>query len=475
MFVSVVKFQNGEINYLNSDATWHTLLTVRAYSETPISVHKFLPIVSLGNPEDKNIPWGACVPDKFGNYYYTSFSPATYILPFLFFKLFRLSVSESSLYLFNSLLFALSAALWICFLQKLFAKNENAFFISMVGALVYIFSPELFHGMGIVYWAQSLFQVSFVLQLLAYYAYRFENKKNAKIGFYLRCRLNPYIEWTGYVANVGFAIAEFALLFTTDKKSAFREVFVIGFLTILSFALFCSHYLLNVDAKIFFKTVKSRFFARNITTSTPIASVIGGYVDSFKWIWLYILLFSSFLIVKTGKIVFQKRIFLFLTLFPILENVIMKQHAVSYTYDRMKLAFFLSLFACILTVNVLDSCKNLRIAQTTAISILALLCILNLNSYIHSQKYIWQTDYRTANQEFATYINENYSDSVLGLEGYSVRGYANMLFGRGIYEWRNRDTLIEIAASTGKKYAVILKAQAVRGICTSSLLLKLLT
>lgn len=46
--VSFVKYRGGEVNYLNSDATWHTLLTMEAYEETPISVHKFLPIVSLG-------------------------------------------------------------------------------------------------------------------------------------------------------------------------------------------------------------------------------------------------------------------------------------------------------------------------------------------------------------------------------------------------------------------------------------------
>lgn len=61
--VSVLKFRGGEIDYCNSDATWHTLLTVRAYDETPISAHLFLPIFTFGDEKDKGIPWGATLSD----------------------------------------------------------------------------------------------------------------------------------------------------------------------------------------------------------------------------------------------------------------------------------------------------------------------------------------------------------------------------------------------------------------------------
>lgn len=33
-----MKYSKGEIDYHNSDATWHTLLTVTAYNETPIAM-----------------------------------------------------------------------------------------------------------------------------------------------------------------------------------------------------------------------------------------------------------------------------------------------------------------------------------------------------------------------------------------------------------------------------------------------------
>ena len=35
-FSAVLRYRTGEIDYLNSDATWHTLLTIEAYNETPV-------------------------------------------------------------------------------------------------------------------------------------------------------------------------------------------------------------------------------------------------------------------------------------------------------------------------------------------------------------------------------------------------------------------------------------------------------
>ena len=463
MACSAFKYSKGEVNYLNSDATWHTLLTVQAYSETPFRIHKFLPIVSLGSPDDKNIPWGACVPDKHGNFYYTSFSPVAYILPFLFFKTFHLPVSEMSLYLLNSLLYALSAILWLLLLQKIFKKSPLAEYISFFGTIVYAFSPELFHGMGIVYWSQSVFQVSFILQLLCYYNWRFEKSEKYRFLFYAFCLLNPYIEWSGFVANGGFAVAELVNHWRTDKHKAICSFCIIGFITCLSFALFCFHYLLNVNPRIFFATVKRRFFARNITTAVRLLSLVVGYLYSFSWMWgaFFVLLAVScrkrkfFIESFTGH-----RTLLFLTLFPVLENLIMKEHAVSYTYDRMKLAFFISLCACILLCNIFSNCKNIRRAKIL-IAILIVFCgVANIKSYKNNLRYIWNADYRVANKQFADYINTHYSDAVFGLQDLSVRGYANMLFDCGIYERANKENLIEIAKTKDKNYVVLLHAES---------------
>ena len=107
LFSSLLRFPKDfqNINFTNADATYHTLLTMQAYDETDASIHHYLPIVTLGKNSDKHIPWGATIPDKYGNYYYTSFSPFGFFLPYLFCKLFSLPIEFTSLYVFNSILY----------------------------------------------------------------------------------------------------------------------------------------------------------------------------------------------------------------------------------------------------------------------------------------------------------------------------------------------------------------------------------
>lgn len=84
--------------FYNSDATYHVLLTMKCYEETPVSVHKFVPLVSLGQERDKGISWGATVPDQYGNYYYTSFSAAGFAFPYLVLKAAHIPLSMGALY-----------------------------------------------------------------------------------------------------------------------------------------------------------------------------------------------------------------------------------------------------------------------------------------------------------------------------------------------------------------------------------------
>lgn len=352
LIVFSVKYKDTDnINYKNSDATWHTLLTIKAYDETPLSVHKFLPIVSLGGKDDKGISWGATVSDELGNYYYTSFSPAGYVLPFLFIKLFHLPISENSLYLFNAVLSILLVLLWSYFIYSLYYDNKYKSLIAIIGAITLLLMPEILHGMGIVYWHQAVMQVMLLAQILAYY--KSNKSKTAKVVFYIICIINPYVEWTGYVANAGFMIVE---LFKQWKDNRWKAICLsefIGFLTIISFGIFVLHYCTVIDTNLFFEALKNRFFARNFRVSQPISELLLGYIDSFKYAWivLMVLFIVTILIYKNLSCIKQtvlwKNKYLYaLFVFPVLENFIMKEHAISYSYDRMKFGFIIVLIIC---------------------------------------------------------------------------------------------------------------------------------
>lgn len=145
--------------------------------------------------------------------------------------------------------------------------------------------------------------------------------------------------------------------------------------------------------------------------------------------------------------------------FPILENIIMKQHALEYTYDRMKASFLLSFLICEMIHQLLLNCENKKMTAIVASGLVITTGMFNLNSYMHDEEYIWSTSYQAENRKIAAYINKNYADSVLGIENLSIRGYMNLLFDRGIYEYTDIEFLRSQATEKRKRYAVILDVE----------------
>ena len=448
IMASVVRYRPGNINYYNSDATWHTLLTIEAYNRTPVSEHLFLPLVTLGY--DKEISWGMTIPNEEGNFFYTSFSPAGYFLPWLFFKLFHLPVCEQSLYVFNTLLFAVSAMLWAVFLKWIFKKN----YVVILGTMLYIFSPELLHGMGIVYWHQSILQVTLIAQIMAYYQYKRSGNKWARLIFYLITFINPYIEWTGYVANGGFVLAELLEIKREKVSVILRRVICIGMLTIGSFMLFVRHYLFRLNEKVLFYALEERFFARSVTIPAELSDVFGGYFKSFAYIWIVLLVLIVWNVWKHKKIEVSHGMLMMLLAFPLLENVIMKQHAITYSYDRMKGIFFLSFLCCELITQISADYKKNKGAYIALVLTVVMAGFFNVQLYRNSDTYVWEAEYREDNRILADYINEKYDYFILSLEGAAVRGYMNLLFDSGIYEWADFEALKEVAARKERNYII---------------------
>ncbi len=464
----IYKFPKNDYNFMNSDAAWHTLLTIESYNETPIKTHLFLPIVSLGKQIDKNIPWGATVPDQQGNYYYTSFSAAGYFFPWLFMKTFHMPVNLNSLYVFNSVLFIVSVLLWFNCLLKIYQKSKHQYFLAMIGALVYIFVPEALHSMGIVYWHQSIMQVTLLLQLIFYLKMQENNSKIFKFFFYFMTVLNPYIEWTGYVANIGYATVEFFKYWKENKKIAFLKVFIIGILTAFSFIIFSAHYLLRLDCATFMTALKYRFLARNYASTVPLSTLLGKYYDSFKYLWFLIAALIGWNLLKNEKIEIRNGFIIFILLFMVLENFIMVQHAATYTYDRLKLIFALSLFVCELCRNILEKVKYVKFNYFLILSLTILICFMNFNKYLKSN-YFWNVDFFEDNKIMANYINEKYPEALIIMPGHFVRGYINLLFHRGMYERIGLEEAKKIAKERNCNYIVIIDAETdTRGVDKNS-------
>lgn len=455
---------DNNVSFRNADATWHVLLTITAYEETPASIHHFVPLVTLGAESDKGIPWGRTVSDPSGNYYYTSFSAAGYVLPWAFFKLFRLPFTPKSLYLFNRLLMLFSVWLLLGIVQMIFKDEKYVSLLALGGGIIYLTAPEILHSMGMTYWHQSVYQVTFLLQLLFYL--RKDYAGGAKAGFYAMCLLNPYLEWTGFVANIGFAL----IFAWKAPKKHFRQIveaaMPVCLCTVLSGALLLLHYKTVMGFRDYLKVNRSRFSLRaGSLNSHEYLDLIKGYGTSFLFAWGVLAIVGVlFLALKSND---EKNSIktphigevMFLTVFPLLENLIMKRHAIGYSYDRMKLIFPIIFLFCALSAGILDKAKNKKYITAFLTGIVIAAGIANTVHYTQDGTYVWKADFFENNEKLAQKVEVYRNDSVIGAEC-AIRGYYNLLFHRSIIEWVSADTVVALANMEGKRYAIHFKVDS---------------
>lgn len=451
-----------QYNYMNSNASWHVLLTVQAYDETPLSVHKFLPLVSLGDEMDKDIQWAEMIADEEGNYYYASFSAAGFVLPYLFMKVFGLPVTEHSLYVFNTVLCCLALLFTIKLFVDLFGNRLRKEVVILLTTLMFTFQTEIMHGMGQVYWHQSLMQVLLPLQFLCFW--HFDEDKKWKIGYFVLAVLMPYAEWTGFIANVGFALALFFKHGIKIQKKDFLWAFLTAVCTVLALIIFCGHFLLVVDFDSLMGALRDRYHMRTTYSYATTFNLLWGYWKSFKSLWILLPVLGIGCVILNKGVKWIKDYFhmipmLFVMLFPLLENIIMKDHAISYTYDRMKLIYPLLLAAFVL---IAAASEKRTWYMLGVLAVVGVVSVGNVNAYVGNPEYLWSAEYRKESEKLAEYCRENYhEDSLYGLQNAAVRGYVNMMFDRGMYENIAEDELLTLAEERDAKYAVLVQVASV--------------
>ena len=160
-------------------------------------------------------------------------------------------------------------------------------------------------------------------------------------------------------------------------------------------------------------------------------------------------MFSIWNFVKNKKLEISNGFLILVTAFPVLENVIMKQHAWAYTYDRMKASFVLIFIICETLRNLLENLESVRFEQYIIVFLTLLCAVLNLYSYMNDKTYTWEIDYRRDNKILADYINEQYPDALYAADS-DIRGYMNLLWSRGIYERQTFDSAYALAQSLNK-------------------------
>lgn len=451
----------------NLEATYHVLLTAKALKASPIENHWGLPTVSLGTDRDKNIPWGSTAPTKTGDFIYTSFSAPGFMAPYLLFELFDVKLSEKNLARFNALIGCLVSlilyALLAGILRSAGYSSQVAAAGALVGAAVSVFSREALQSHGVVYWVHSFYQL--ILVCCLYLVFSFLSNEAAQDGIRKRIGawlvaavfLGAWTEWTGYVFGIGLAALFWPRRANARSSRALSTKLILavaaaGLVTLI-------HLSLGVGFEPAVEALLARFIARN-TSSGSLVSLLAGYALSFGVFLLIVVgALSAFFFRLTATqredVSAQERIglvFLAATI-PLVENLLMLQHAEQFSFDRLKLIFPLA---------ILISYAFARSVTTGRAILIFAICLASVHGYNSYKadlaRYSSWTQVDLRNKSLARIISQATDTKCAAFSSnIGVRGYTNNLLDRGVFEYKSKDESWKLMAKTQACSAVYLE------------------
>ncbi|TZG29500.1 hypothetical protein [Sphingomonas montanisoli] len=452
VLAAIVKLPSIADGAPNLEATYHVILTDRALAESPASEHHFLPTISLGKPQDKRLAWGATLPLSSGHYVYASFPIAGFLAPYLYFRVTgqepgRLPLFQFTILLQAGVVLALMALL-VRVLRAVNVPKDRIWPAAAAGALTQILACEAMLSYGPIYWTQQLYQLVLILGLLCLLEIVRRDARGCAVplaALAVICFVGPWFEWTCLVFSAGI-LALFAWK-GRQAPSYRRPALLIAGATALGIVLMIAHYAVFAGFNDTLRALARQGVTRSALAANPLKLAM-GYGTSYG-----LLLPIGF---AAAVLVWQRRarlpepfirIFLpilFLAAFPLLENLVVLQHAVRFSYDRLK--FILPLAILIAYAMTLMG-RRIWIAW----ALLAIAFAQNVWSYQHllDARSGWAA-VDVHNRRFAAAVGArtDLSCATIAMAG-PARAYINLLFDRGIREQTHFADFRRVAEGTG--------------------------
>lgn len=326
----------------------HILVTELAFEQTSWRIHHFLPIFTLGASYNKfvdNHP-GAESMDWRGNYYYTSTPPLTFDLPYFFSKLTGGPPTLFKLRSYNLVLqYAAAGALgWLVFLcgRSSGVEKNLCLITGAVASIIYITAPESLHSHTISLWAQQFFCVLLVIQLIVY-LFRPSLWLLGLMAF-----VGCLADWTPYLANFSMAAIALWSYFKSRDRRALHIAIALAVGVLL--AGICMMFWFHTEFSLlsYITDLRVRRHARSQGGLRDLQYFVPAYINSlglFTIICAVVLLqrpwttqFSNVLRKRQPIFPAVNPFLLCIAIFCIslIENILMKVHALEYSYDRLK-------------------------------------------------------------------------------------------------------------------------------------------
>lgn len=439
-------------NVYNIEASYHVLLTMEALDRTPAASHRYLPIVSLGLPQDKHIAWGGAVLAPDGNAYYTSFFPAGFVVPYSLFKLFGAPFTLRNLALFNCALGFASALLFYLLAlrigHRLFPDNRGNSWNAALATTPLIFSNQALLSTGLLYWSQNVYQLVLTATCHAMVSLLGggRRERGAQAALLLLAFIGPLLEWTALLTNGALVLALALVRNHVSARNRFGLAAGVAVATLLSLAFVALHFASVIGLEPFLDALQARF-AQRAFSHEPLGLAF-SYWRSFGF-FLPLFAVAGLLVLKR-LVAFRddlgRRIVLAVALILLgacMENIVLWQHASQFGFDRLKAG---TLMGVALLVALSGSGGLLRLALQLAV---AGCCLWGLRGYSKELRAYPESSLLHRQNEMLRARIDALVDRKCAVFATpdDVRGYTSLLFMRAVHEYVSPDMFGALVAS----------------------------
>jgi hypothetical protein len=319
---------------------------------------------------------------------------------------------------------------------------KGPIFIGFVTGYLYAFTPEVLLSQGVLYWPHALAQVFWLIVILGLILVLAVPSRRAGpwivvTGTFLFCMT----EWSGYVASAGLVLAFAALGL---KRRISRLIWVsCGVLVaaVLAAVLTTAHFSAGIGLDPLLHAWEQRFLARSGASSDPLVLADGLWSGVGQSLGMGLVVLSVLAVIALGS---KGRVssraasnvavtVILLSTIPLLENLLILQHAVQFSFDRMKWIVPIGLAIAFV------ACEYAGKRATIPVALVAAASVAGLAGY--AGQLVGLTDYwspyaqanKTAKDWTALTLGKQYACATFSSNG-SVRGYLNITFKRGINE-----------------------------------------
>ncbi len=198
--------------------TVHVLRVMQIWNEGGIARYHFAPVMNYAGTTNKFINNQSMgYSDINGDYYYLSYPPFTFILPYIIFNAFHIPISALSLEWFNIIIHIVSAILLYGIVLRL-AQNEKNELIATLATVFFLLNPCSLWFCGNVYFADML--VIFFWMAAMYLLLLLRDEKNFILKIVLFCialLMGNYTEYLMLMFSAGALVYLFISRYERKK------------------------------------------------------------------------------------------------------------------------------------------------------------------------------------------------------------------------------------------------------------------